>query len=152
MPYKRIKDTTNLIERWKIKSILKPYYFHVYLWKDLKSMKENSLDADTGNIVAIVNLSNSIIEIYKDGTEKKIVSPKLGEIHFVSKLWGVEIIAHEVIHVMIQRLRMLEYPTIQNLINQDKTNSGENCEEIICYEVGRWIEEIYYKLLELDYN
>jgi hypothetical protein len=143
MAYNRIKDESNLIAKWKLKSKGK-FYFHVFLWADQESFDQNTLDNTIGQSAGCCNLAPTIIKIFEDGSEEEIIWPKLGEIHFIKGKWSLEIVAHELCHALIQRIRMI-LPTANDIIEQ----IGDS-EETICYEFGEWIEQIYCLLWKVD--
>lgn len=145
MPYRRKKDETNLVAKWKLK--VKPnYYFHVFLWKDQKSYFSNTPDDVMPNerSLACAALAPNIIEIYEDGSEKEIIRPKLGELHFIKDKWGLNVVSHELMHAMIHRIRML-HPDFKKVLDQE-----DDYEEDICYEFGHWVDKIYRKLWEIN--
>ncbi len=146
MPFKRIKDESDLKSKYKIFCNDKYHYFHIFLWKTQKAFDENTLDNIPKESAACVNLAPTIIE-YSNKVEKEIIRPKLGEIHFISKKWSLEIIAHELCHALVQRLRMIKKPTLQQVIEQ-----YEDSEEEICYEFGSWVDMIYRLLYKDDYG
>jgi len=142
MSYKRVKDETNLKAKYKLRAG-KKNYFHVFLWKDQESFKKNTMGNDVGNIVGCANLSPTIIE-FTDKGEREIVRPKLGEVHFISGKWDTEIVAHELCHALIHRLRMIA-PKAGDVVEQK-----DDSEETICYEFGRWVDEVYRLLWKHD--
>lgn len=144
MPYKRHKDESKLKAKCKLYCNDKRHYFHVFLWKDQESFDNNTLGNRPGESRGCVNLAPSIIECIGD-KEREIIRPKLGEIHFISNNWSLEIVAHELCHALVQRLRMLKTPTIQQVINQENSS-----EEDICYEFGAWVDKIYRFVWEND--
>lgn len=135
MAYKRIKDESNLIAKWKLKSTGK-FYFHVFLWADQESFDKNTNGNKPYMSAGCVNLAPTIIEITKN-SEREFVRPKLGEIHFIKNKWNIEIVAHELCHALIHRIRMIK-PTVKQIIEQE----GDS-EEMICYEFGEWVNAIY---------
>jgi len=141
MPYKRIKDESNLIAKRKLMAG-KKYYFHVFLWADQESFDANTLDNSPKQSSGCVNLAPSIIEVSESG-EREIIRPKLGEVHFIQDKWDLEIVAHELCHALIQRIRMIS-PSAVQIVEQEG-----NAEEDICYEFGRWIDQIYRLLWEI---
>lgn len=145
MPYKRIKDLSKTIAIWKLKSFVKPYYFHVYLWEDQKAFDENTLDNKPGYSAGCANLAPDIIEITSKG-ERRIIRPKLGEVHFIKDKWTLEIVTHELMHAVIHRIRMLDNPTFKQLYDQEP----HSVEEDVCYEFGRWCDETYKQLWEVN--
>jgi len=143
MSIKRIKDESKLIAKYKIKAG-KRYYFHVFLWDSQESFDENTVGNIKGQSAGCVNLSPWYYKISKSGTEEKRVQPKLGEVHFISGKWTTEIVAHELCHALIHRLRTIN-PTANDVLWQEKDS-----EETICYEFGGWMEQIYRLLWEDD--
>jgi hypothetical protein len=140
MAYKRLKDESKTVGKWKLKAG-KKHYFHVFLWEDPESFAQNTTDTDkkTGGCV---NLVPSIIEIEGD-SKKEIVRPKLGEVHFIKDRWDMEIVAHELCHALIHRIRMIR-PDATQVVEQE----GDS-EETICYEFGKWVDQIYRVLWEV---
>ena len=55
--------------------------------------------------IACVNLADTFIEVFPDGTEKEKIFPKLGEIHFLKDNWNMEVVAHESQHAILHRSR-----------------------------------------------
>lgn len=139
MAYKRIKDESGLIGKWILKSSIKPYYFHVFLWDNQNSFDRNTMDNIPNRSSGCVNLSSYIIY-----PERKI-KPKLGEIHFIKDKWNMEIVAHELQHALIHRIRALEAPAFSEIIDQCGSS-----EEDICYEFGEWVNKVYSLLWEFN--
>jgi len=142
MPIKRIKDTSNLISQYKLKAG-KRHYFHVFLWATQEDFDKNTLDNISYESSGCVNFAPSIIECSSEG-EREIVRPKLGEIHFIKKKWTIEVVAHELCHALIHRLRVIE-PKAQDVVDQENES-----EELICYEFGAWVDQIYRLLWKDD--
>jgi hypothetical protein len=142
MAIKRIKDESQLIAKWKLKTG-KRHYFHVFLWKNKKAFIQNTLDNENKCSIACVNLAPTIYEISQI-YERKIIRPKLGEIHFIKDKWGLEIVAHELCHALMHRVRQLK-PNFKHIIEQ-----VNGAEETICYEYGQWVEDIYRFLWETN--
>lgn len=140
MAYKRLKDETGLVCQWTMKAG-KRFYFHIYLWKDQQSFDKNTCDNNIGESAGCVNLSPTIIEITKN-SEREIIRPKLGEVHFIKDRWNLEIVAHELCHALIHRIRMIS-PKANQIVEQE----GDS-EETICYEFGEWVDKIYRNLWE----
>ena len=143
MPTKRIKDESKLIAKYRIKAG-KSHYFHVFLWDSQDSFDANTFDNIKGQSAGCVNLTSWSYKISKEGIEEKRVPPKLGEVHFISGKWTTEIVAHELCHALIHRLRTIN-PTANDVLWQEKDS-----EETICYEFGGWMEQIYRLLWEDD--
>ena len=146
MPYKKNKKIDNLIAQFKINIKSEKYYFHMYLWENKESMMLNAPDDVKGSdSEAMAALATSIIKIHSDGTESdEIIYPKLGEIHFIKDRWDMNIVAHELMHIMIHKIRMVG-PEFEKIIYQD-----ENAEEETCYLFGDWVSEVYLKLWEVN--
>ena len=144
MPYKRIKDETNLLAKWKMKADGR-HYFHVFLWKTQKSFIANACDVDTTTL-GCANLACTMIRVHEDGTEDIVIRPKLGEVHFIKDQWDLEIVAHELCHALIHRIRQIK-PSFKNIIDQDGRS-----EEDICYNFGAWVNEIYNHLWKVNPN
>jgi hypothetical protein len=142
VPIKRLKDESKLIAKWKIKSGNR-HYFHVFLWKNQKAFDENTLDNNPHTSLGCVNLAPTIMLFTNKGT-KKIIRPKLGEVHFIKDKWDLEVVAHELCHALIQRLRMIK-PSAKSVVEQTKNN-----EETICYEFGEWVDKIYRMLWKVN--
>lgn len=143
MPYKRFKDESDLIAKFKINAE-RGYYFHVFLWASQNSFDVNTCNNAPGEAAGCCNLAPSILMIGSDGSEVEIIRKKLGEVHFIKGKWTLEIVAHELCHALIQRLRMIE-PSAEKVIEQ----TGDS-EEIICYEFGRWVDSVYRLLWKHD--
>jgi len=142
MPYKLRKDGAKLLAKWKLKAG-KKHYFHVLLWEDQESFDQNTIDNIPHESSGCINLAPTIIK-FSDGNEEEIIKPKLGEVHFIKNKWTMEIVAHELCHALIHRIRMI-LPSANEIMEQD-----DDSEEIICYEFGRWAEQIYRSLWEVN--
>jgi hypothetical protein len=135
---KRIKDKSKCLAQWTLK-VGRRHYFHVFLWDSQESFDQNTLDNEPGQVLGCVNYCPYTIEIEKK-REKKIIMPKLGEIHFIKDIWTLEIVAHELCHALLHRLDYLE-PSIDEIFSEEG-----NSEESICLEFGQWMDEIYRHL------
>lgn len=143
MACKRIKDRTNLVARADLKVTGSRHYFQLYLWRDLISFRANSMDNEKA--VACVNFEPTIIE-FSNNTENEIIRPKRGEIHFVVGKWNIEIVAHEIGHALIERMRLFP-PHADAIIEQTA-----DAEEEICHELGQWVDNVYRWLWEHNPN
>jgi len=139
---KRIKDESKLVAKWRL-SVGKRHYFHVFLWDGRDSFEENTLGNEVGDSFGCVNLCPTVYNV-KDGDFALVDRPKLGEIHFIKGMWTLEIVAHELCHALIQRLRMIP-PTPEQVIEQE----GDS-EEDVCYWFGEVVDFIYRALWEAD--
>jgi len=146
MSYKRIKNKDKLVATWKIKSTGR-YYYDVFLWEDQKSFDENTNDNAPNEAAGCVNYAPTKMLISGDDGRvlKKVIPKKMGEIHFIKDKWNMEIVAHELCHSLIGRLRHSPMLKLCDIIQQNN-----NAEELICYEFGSWVDQVYRKLWELD--
>ena len=139
---KRIKDESRLVAKWKL-SVGKRHYFHVFLWDSRDSFEENTLGNEAGDSFGCVNLCPTAYNV-KGGEFSLLDRPKLGEVHFIKGMWTLEIVAHELCHALIHRLRMIP-PTPKQVIEQE----GDS-EEDICYWFGEATDWIYRVLFKED--
>jgi len=141
MPYKRYKNTDKLIAKWKIRATCKQYY-DVFLWEDQKSFDENTNDNEPEEAAGCVNYAPTMLLVSQDGTiTKKCFPKKIGEVHFIKDKWNTEIVAHELCHALIGRFRMNKSPKLCDMVMQT-----DEAEEEICYEFGRWFDQVYRRL------
>lgn len=156
MPIRRIKDRRCLKASCRLNSYLRPYYLNVYLWKNQKSLLDNT-DARGLGEDGYVDIESTTLgcfcstTYFKNPETKKIkVQPLLGEIHLISKEWTTEIVAHELQHAALHRMRVLQ-PYAREVIKQVKSKRWNgHAEEDICYDFGRWFEELYRWLWKKD--
>lgn len=145
--YKRIKNKEKLVSKCKLKSAGRHYY-DVFLWEDQKSFDENTNDNEPEEAAGCVNFAPTRLLISQDGSiHKKIPPKKMGEVHFIKGKWDMEIVAHELCHALIGRLRHNATLKLCDVIQQN-----DDAEEIICYEFGRWVDQTYRWLWENDPN
>lgn len=153
MPIKLNKDRTNLIARLKVMTSNGRHYFNAYLWSDFESMYKAHSEQQVNGTEATCCLRPYQINIW---TSEPDPLPLLGELHFVKDHWRLEHVAHELEHMIIHRQRVLQ-PTAQQAVDQCTVtdhNTGEeiSCEEIICYEMGAWVEQVYSWLWQMNPN
>ena len=143
MSYKRFKDKTNLVAETKmVCTATRPYYFDVYLWSDHDSFLNNTIGNDD-RARGCCELAPSLID---PESKEEIPTRKMGEVHFIVDQWDEEVVAHELCHALIHRLRSL-CPSTRSVIEQE-----ENYEEDICYEFGKWNKKIYRWLWSCNPN
>lgn len=114
-------------------------------------MEENTIGC-CNKTKALINFNKSLVEFKfeEDGfelqktEEKEITKPKLGELHFVKSDWNLEIIAHELCHALIHRLRVVN-PLYKQMVLNEELN-----EEDICHEYGMWMIFLYSEFQRLD--
>ena len=150
MPVKRRKDKTNLLDCFKLKTWDKKHYYHVFVWKDLNSLRANSFGSE--DAIAVVNHEPEIFRIYKDRPDKKIIRPKLGEVHITIECFDEMVVAHELLHAMFNRIRTINNPTYKQLEEQEYIKVGDTdymCEEVICYEFSDWFIKTYRRIFNL---
>ncbi len=156
--YKLRKNKNQLLAKWKLK-IGKKHYFHIFLWEDQENFEANTIGNTPGKVAACVHFAPTIVEVllgdpYSETTspneikysafEKEIVRPKLGEAHFIKDKWDLEVVAHELCHILLHRLRVLE-PSVEKIMEQEYDS-----EETVCYAFGRWANQIYSMLWEVN--
>lgn len=134
------KDRSKIIGVYKLRSARKPYYFQVYLWDDIKSLRDYFETTD--ETLAMTCFEPWYID---DDTGNVYINPKLGEIHFARQHWNVNVVAHEVQHAIIHRQRLIWPPA--HLIALEEYADAE---EEVAYECGHWVSKTYTWLLGLD--
>ncbi len=134
MSYKKIKDFTNLIASCRMWANGRKHYWDVYLWKNKEAMLLNTKD-----LTPECGGAHCPLPTLMDPESGELIPlPKAGEVHFINKDLSLEHVAHELSHAMIHRLKIL-CPSYKKIIEEDDMEA----EEIICYEFGKWIYEIY---------
>lgn len=146
MPIRRIKDTTRLISKAKIRGRGRRHYLHAYLWRDRAAMIAADGDGDSsasGQSTMAMHCPNAHTITITPGSEDQHSSPPLlGELHFVADDWTTEVVAHELCHALFHRLSALGQGDVFALEMAD--------EEPICYEFGQWFEQVYAWLWEVN--
>ncbi len=128
------KDHSKILATYKLTSARKPYYYRVYLWRDMPAMQDYFDDPDPDTL-ALTCFEPWYID---DTTGNVYIQPKLGEIHFAVSNWNVNVIAHEVQHAIVHRMRLI-WPAA-HLIMLDEYADAE---EEIAYETGNWVERVH---------
>lgn len=134
------KNRSRIVAQMRLAASRKPYYFQVFLWETIEDLKEYfEVDDDT--------LAMTCFEPwYVDSdTGQVFINPKLGEIHYARDAWNVNVVAHEVQHAIIHRMRLIWPPA--HLIMLDEYADAE---EEIAYETGNWTERVHTFLWEND--
>ncbi len=117
-----------------------PHFFEVCLWKDYGAFNDNTEDDMTG-----AGACCEVSSYYQNDITGNIKAPRrLGTIHFVVDHWGMEVVAHELFHALVQRLRCID-PPIASIIRQK-----DDAEESIAYEFGKWSSKVYNWLWDND--
>lgn len=134
------KNRTRLVGQMRLGASRKPYYYQVYLWETIEDLKAYfEVDDDT---LAMTSFEPWFVD---QSTGQVYINPKLGEIHFAREHWNVNVVAHEVQHAIIHRMRLIWPPA--HLIMMDEYADAE---EEIAYETGNWVERIHTWLWGLD--
>lgn len=139
------KDFTNCVDKTKIRVDSIGKSWRVYLWKTHEDMEKQSVD-DTSGAGAYHRSITYTIALDRNGELlKSNTAPVMGELHFVSNSWNVEVVSHECCHAMFLYLASHG--------KYDFHTSMEE-EEKYCYLLGdltlqvyRWLydKDIYYK-------
>lgn len=141
MACKRVKDFSGLVGRTVIKSSRKPHYWDVFLWQDSAALVANTIGMD-----ASVSGCHCSLPVLADPESGDLLpTPKMGEVHFIKGAWDMEVVAHELQHAIIHRMKML-CPSPMSFIMQDCIEQ----EEEVCYDFGRWFAHIYRWLWSID--
>lgn len=156
MPIRRVKNRRRLKASVRLRSYLRPYYLNIYLWKDGKSLVDNT-DINGLGEYGYTEIEDATLgcfcsnRYFKNPDTKKLrVKPLLGEIHLISKEWTTEIVAHELQHAILHRMRVLK-PHAREVIKQARSKYWKgNSEEDICYDFGKWFDELYSWLWKND--
>lgn len=141
---RQTKPKSKLLGQFKLSSARKPYYYQVYLWRDIKDLKNYAELDPTDDTLAVTCFEPWYVD---DSTGQVYINPKLGEIHFAANNWNVNVIAHEVQHAIVHRMRLI-WPAA-HLIMLDEYADAE---EEIAYENGNWVERVHTWLWGLDPN
>ena len=150
MSIKHKKNKTNLLKEFNLYTKNKKQYYKVFVWKTVSDLRENSLDSEDAS--AVVNHRPEIVYIDEDGTEHRKIFPKLGEIHISLEFFNEEVVAHELLHAMLNRIRAIQYPSFTDIDYQEDIkygNSDVNSEELMCDEFGKWFTTAYRIIFDL---
>lgn len=147
------KNKTELAGKMKLCSNNGRSYFNVYLWNNHEAMIAAQSEEQPPGTEATCALRPYQINIWTGEPE---ALPLLGELHFVKDAWNLEHVAHEVQHAILHRMRVLR-PTAIEVTEQrnfvaDNWPEDINCEEIVCYEAGQWVQDVYGFLWEMNPN
>lgn len=143
-PIQRIADDRSPMAAGRLDSSLPGYHWHVFLWPD-QAMYEAAADVRKSGTNAMCCTDTWVDET----TGRHFVQDRLGEIHFVSGLWDVNTVAHEVQHAILHRLRNLT-PGPQRVIDENAPTYSPEAEEVIAYEAGDWVEALLVWLTNED--
>lgn len=136
------KQKSKLVGQMRLRSSRKPYYFQVYLWSDIAALHHH-FDLDpTDDTLAMTTFEPWFVD---HATGKVFINPKLGELHFAVDHWNVNVVAHEVTHAIMHRMRLIWPPA--HLLMLDEYADAE---EEVAYELGNWTERVHHWLWQLD--
>lgn len=152
MPIKRLKDYDRMVSKLWLPSAFSRHYWHVYLWMDRTALDANTIDVGPPGQTLACCIPAKWVTNFKTGQNE--VAPMLGEIHFVKGDWCLMVVTHELQHAIIHRMRVIT-PFAWEATAQDPISAGGyrgalNYEELICYEMGRWANDIHAWLLVQD--
>lgn len=134
------KDKSKIVGVLRLASSRKPYYFQVYLWSDIKSLRDYFEVSD--ETLAMTCFEPWYVD---DDTGHVYINPKLGEIHYAVGHWNINVVAHEVQHAIIHRMRLVWPPAHLILLEE-----YADAEEEVAYETGHWVERVYGFLAKHD--
>lgn len=136
------KDRSKIVDILKLTSSRKPYYFQVYLWSDLKHLREHFDIEPDDETLAMTCFEPWYVD---QDTGSVYINPKLGEMHFARDNWSINIVAHEVQHAVIHRMRLI-WPPAHLILLDDYADA----EEEVAYETGHWVERTHRFLTKHD--
>lgn len=124
------------------------HYYRAALWADIAAARrfwERHFDSPATLACGWHTPSPQRIRVGSDESEKVIIPRKLGELHFVSGMWTDLIVAHELMHAMINIQRT--WPEISNAAFRHDAMAPE---ELLCYRFGRMYSTVYRWLWAVD--
>jgi hypothetical protein len=139
---KRRISRDKIVGKLRVNSSRKPFYIQVILWKAHPDMLAH-LGENDPQLQAVTQL-DAFMENPLTG-EVSPLSQKIAEIHFAADAWNVNVVAHEVFHAIVHRMRLM-YPAAHLLPHEEYAAA----EEEIAYELGNWVERIHTWLWSVD--
>lgn len=136
------KDLTNCLEVSSVLIERGPHYYEVYLWKDLDSMRAASDEFNNKKDFFAFCCHNPYKEREVDDKWEREVEEKLGELHFVTKMWNFEIVSHEVEHAKTHACRMFGLDHIRD----------DKHEERVAYLTGKMVSHVLLLLAKFEDN
>jgi len=143
MGVRRVKDLSGLVAQAVMRSSRRPHYWHVFLWRDKTAFIGGTKGMEDGKASGCHCPCPTLMD---PESGELLPSPKCGEIHFVAEDWNEEVVAHELQHAILHRLRVL-CPSYRAILERDEIEA----EEEVCYEFGRWFAAIWKWLLQNDH-
>lgn len=101
MPVNHKKDESRVLAKADFPIDKFPgHYYRGYLWDSLEAMRLATKEEDESENKAIAVCCHEpfIQVIYQNGKLENRCSRRLGEIHFVTNIWSMEIVTHECFH------------------------------------------------------
>ena len=143
MACKRDKDMSKCVASCKFYVPGTTHFWTVYLWQDVAALNEISKEEypDSEALGYCAHMPRRFK--FTDGTESKIVVPKLGELHFVQGRWTLDIVAHECRHTESTAHEALG-------IVIEHGNQDIEQEERACYYLAGLIDNVYCWLWETN--
>lgn len=142
MPIRRVKDPSGLVAQARMRSSRRPHYWHVFLWRDKAAFIAGTHGMEDGLASGCHCPCPTLVD---PESGELLPAPKVGEVHFIAGKWDMEVVAHELQHAILHRLRVL-CPSPQSILVRDEIEA----EEEVCYEFGRWFAHIYRWLWDVD--
>ena len=150
MPIKRLKDKERLLSKLWLPSAFSRHYWHAYLWMDRDALVANTIGMNDRTMACCVPAK--WVTDFRTGQNN--VPPMMGEFHFVKDDWSMMVVAHEVQHAIIHRMRVVT-PFAWEAMAQDPITGGGyrgalTYEELLCFEAGRWVNDLYVWLWDFN--
>lgn len=130
------KDLSHCVARTRFVCLDGRQFWRVYLWKDNESLINNV--GVTGDVRAC---HISMLYWENSTTGEKRTTPLMGELHFVSNDWNIEVVSHECCHAMFL------YNESHNLKYE---GPEKTVEEQLCYLQGDLCLRVYRWLVKVD--
>lgn len=148
MPIRWKKDKRELLIQLKTR-VGKKHYFHTYLWRSREAMlfNVNGNSEEEPHLCACFCPTDIVFSVGREWDVYIIDRPKIGEVHFVKDLWNLEVVVHELCHVLMHRFKTMAQPNL--VLTFGMMNP---LEESICYDFGIWVDKIYRALWEVNPN
>lgn len=142
MSIKYRKDEVKLLGKLKLRGLSKPYFLEVFLWVDKKALLDNTYYHNRSAEACFD--APAWFEYWTKGATS--ISRKFGEVHFYKGGWNHEVVAHELIHALMFRMRVLRPYFEQMRDGYEK----DNAEEFLAYEYAAWFDKTFNWLWNLD--
>ncbi|KKN34708.1 hypothetical protein LCGC14_0790900 [marine sediment metagenome] len=140
---KRSKDERHMVSKLRLPSGYSRHYWFAYLWDNDQALLDNTVDMGPG--MAACCIPAKWVTDFKTGQNE--VNPLMGELHFIVDKWSMLVVAHEIQHAIIHRMRVI-IPFAWEVMAQDEISSGgykgvDSYEELVCHEAGKWVNDVY---------